>query len=465
MSVATSTSTPCIMPFPYTYDRPATASAQPFASASTESVLPPAYAESQSSTFDQSDRSPPYSPPYSPRPLPRPPTSTIASVLSPVQSPRPPSAPVDVSLPYNDDLADPVLPPDDAHSFISTNSDSDDCDSEVTLHDGPLRPALELTTTKVLDSTLSPVDPECLSKLDLDLLLTPLDAWADVCYADSVLNDVASEEDRIEGDRGTPPRGPSKSLHAFASSGQSRYISTPHPRPSESGQVAASVEQPERIDDYQAPFSPDGCKIAPRTTNPTSPPPHQSPPASSPLPSASSSRPVLTLASPRPRRGFLSLTTIRSESPPTSESDADEESDGARADDEGDGGLARATDPHAGVRGWTPPRMWTGYEVWVPIADVEEKVTALHLDFSAARHNEKAALELEEAAAAAAVPHRVEFNLRPTSPVPGYPLLFSREPPNPADSVHFFPKREEKCETGKPKREKSLSSRVVGLFR
>ncbi|EPT02451.1 hypothetical protein FOMPIDRAFT_94384, partial [Fomitopsis schrenkii] len=199
-----SLSTPCLpaMTPIYVYDGPA-ATPHCLTSVSLESILPPAYTErGDAATIAHSI----CSPPYSPRPLPRPPTSTAASVaaLSPVHSPV---------IPYNDDLTDPVLPPvlDDDRSFVPSDSDSEsdadselDSDSEDTLHEDALiqlavaavvRPALHLPTHKVLDSTLLPVDPECLSKLDTDLLLTPLNAWADVCYTASVSSDSDAESE------------------------------------------------------------------------------------------------------------------------------------------------------------------------------------------------------------------------------------------------------------------------------
>ncbi|KAH9927783.1 uncharacterized protein B0H18DRAFT_272999 [Fomitopsis serialis] len=424
-------------------------SAQPLMSDSYESVLPPAYAVSQASAFQQSV----CSPPYSPRPLPRPPN--VASILSPIQSPRPASSPIDLAALYDDDAPDPILPPNDAYSFVPSGSDSDsdsnsgsDPDSDVTLHDEPLpevRPTLQLGPTEAVDSTLSPVDPAFLGSLDIDLVASPLDAWADVCYADSVLEDNASEDDETGAGQDSPHFQRPESRHAFAS-----RVHSPH--------TGHSV-----IEYVPLPLS--TCTLgstAPNTTaKPVSPPPLPSSPSSPPLSySPSLSRSTPTLASPRARRAPFSLDTIRSQSPLTSESD----DDGAHADDEGDGGYGHMNDPHLGLRGWTPPRVWTGYEMWVPVADVEEKVTALHLDFGAQRRadgREKGDLEQ------VALPQRVQFNMRPTSPVPGYPLLFSREPPNPADSVHFFPKRcrDEEGEDEKPKREKSFSRRVASLFR
>lgn len=425
--------------------------------ASSESVLPPAYAEFQSVC----------SPPYSPRPLPRPPTSTVASVFSPVHLSGVESAAVDLTSAYNDDLPDPVLPPDDACSFVPSDSDSDSSsDSEVTLHDEALivRPLLHLSTTKVLDSTLSPVDPACLSALDLDLLLTPLIAWADVCYASSVLDDVDSGNDETGCGNDARSHRPSAAQHVFATSEHLRYAVTRPSHPSESQRSCTSPGDPPDVDDeLPAPFSADECITKPCarpwSAKSVSPPAHRFSPRSSPPPNLSSSRSMPTLASPRPRRGFLSLATIGSQSPPTSDSDVDEH-DGAHADGEGDGGRTCTADPHVALRGWTPPRVWTGYEAWVPVADVEETVTQLRLDFGAAgREREKANLE------SVALPQRVEFNVRPTSPVPGYPLLFSREPPNPAHSVHFFPKREELSGEAAKKRQKSLSRRVASLFR
>ncbi|KAH9915404.1 uncharacterized protein B0H18DRAFT_97118 [Fomitopsis serialis] len=391
MSVSMSISTPYLMSFPYVYD----GSAQPLMSESDsyESVLPPAYAVSQASAFEHS-------------------------------SPRPASSPIDLAALYDDDAPDPILPPNDAYSFVPSGSDSDsdsdsDPGSDVTLHDEPLPevcPTLQLCPTEVVDSTLSPVDPAFLGSLDIDLVASPLDAWADVCYADSVLEDNASEDDETGSGKDSPHYQRPESRHAFAS-----RVHSPHTGHS----VIEHVPLP--------------CTLgstAPNTTvKPMSPPPLPSTPSSPPLSySPSLSRSTPTLASPRARRAPFSLDTIRSQSPLTPES----EDDGAHADDEGDGGYGRANDPHLGLRGWTPPRVWTGYEMWVPVADVEEKVTALHLDLGAQRRadgREKGDLEQ------AALPQRVQFNMRPTSPVPGYPLLFSREPPNPADSVHFFPKR------------------------
>ncbi|TFY55946.1 hypothetical protein EVJ58_g7930 [Rhodofomes roseus] len=382
--------------FPYVYD----GSAQPLMSMSSESVLPPAYADSQASTFEQSVSSPP----YSPRPLPRLPTSTIASVLSPVHTPRVASSPIDLTVLFDDDIPDPILPPDDVRSFVPSDSDSDS-ESDITLQDDLLlevRPVLQLSTAKIVDSTLSPVDPECLHGLDMALVASPLDAWADVCYADSIIGDATSDDHEND----MPYHQRSDSRHAFAS----------------------RVNSP-RVDDSMtehALLPPRTCTLSPTPVDmiakPMSPPPDLSSPSSPPLSySPSLSRSTPTLASP--------LTS-------DDDADADDEDDGAHADDEGDGGRGHTDDPHVGLRGWAPPRVWAGYEVWVPVADVEEKIAALHVDLNV-RSEEilKGDLDFEKTA----LPHRVQFNMRPTSPVPGYPLLFSREPPNPGGLGAFLP--------------------------
>ncbi|KAH9920707.1 uncharacterized protein B0H18DRAFT_1121799 [Fomitopsis serialis] len=97
--------------FPYVYD----GSAQPIMSDSSESVLPPAYADSQASAFEQSI----CPPPYGPRLLSRP--STVTSALSPIQSLRLASSLVDLAAPYDDDpTPDPIVPPNDACFWIRT---------------------------------------------------------------------------------------------------------------------------------------------------------------------------------------------------------------------------------------------------------------------------------------------------------------------------------------------------------
>ena len=104
-----------------------------------------------------------------------------------------------------------------------------------------------------------------------------------------------------------------------------------------------------------------------------------------------------------------------------------------------------------------------GWAAWLPVADVEERIAALHVDFGGTPD-----LQLPLAAADAHVEKGVLADVltRPTSPVPGYPLLWSREPPNPADSVGGFPRREEvRAEVRRTRRGESLSRRVVGLFR
>ncbi|EPT02448.1 hypothetical protein FOMPIDRAFT_1047807 [Fomitopsis schrenkii] len=100
----------------------------------------------------------------------------------------------------------------------------------------------------------------------------------------------------------------------------------------------------------------------------------------------------------------------------------------------------------------------SGWAAWLPVADVEERVAALHVDFGGAPDLALARAEREKGERDALT--------RPTSPVPGYPLLWSREPPNPADSVGGFPRREEvRAEGKRTRRGESLSRRVVGLFR
>lgn len=96
----------------------------------------------------------------------------------------------------------------------------------------------------------------------------------------------------------------------------------------------------------------------------------------------------------------------------------------------------------------------------MPVADVEERVTALNVDFGSAPDLQLTRAEkLKDVFIADAM-------TRSTSPVPGYPLLWSREPPNPADSVGGFPRRDEvRAEGKRTRRGESLSRRVVGLFR
>ena len=478
------------------YDGPPPASAQSHGSPSIslESVLPPAYTErSDAATIEHSI----CSPPYSPRPLPRPPTYTVApvTVLSPAQSPRTASP----AAPYNDDIADPVLPTiiDDDRSFVPSDSDSEsdsdlESDSEETLHDCALiqlavrRPALHLYTHKVLDSTLSPVDPECLSKLDADLLLTPLDAWANVCYADSVSSESGdeSEEEGLAAGADDRPRSRS-SQHAYASSQRVRPSGLARHKPSASD--ISSVSHPARLSESSAPSSLAEGRNTPRSlkspppvqasrpptplSSPRSPPPFSSsrspPPSSSRSPSPGMYRPAL-LAAPRPRRGILSLATIRSQTPPMSDSEGSDSDCGEPAPAPG-----RRTTTSTTTTTKPPPTIATatrknlsgppGWAAWLPVADVEERIAALHVDFGGTPD-----LQLPLAAADAHVEKGVLADVltRPTSPVPGYPLLWSREPPNPADSVGGFPRREEvRAEVRRTRRGESLSRRVVGLFR
>ena len=88
-------------------------------------------------------------------------------------------------------------------------------------------------------------------------------------------------------------------------------------------------------------------------------------------------------------------------------------------------------------------------------------MTALHVDFGGTPD-----LQLARGDADAEKGMFADVLTRPTSPVPGYPLLWSREPPNPADSVGGFPRWEEvRAEGRRTRRGESLSRRVAGLFR